>query len=206
MLLGGECVAAHRFQLWLAFKAMARGHMALADRVVHDGVERAHLARDSGIADRCAVAAFAVFAPPSQVLRPAVLPDQMDLGAADVIVECAPNPVFEALRPVDRYHSIVSAALDGGDVFFGHVAKGPVEDPNVMLQFEANLGIEVERLIARRLTIRCSQGDRFVAIFLGQPDPAIEVPVRHLAATANDQAGFQLLLVRDKCHAPRSAV
>ena len=101
---------------------------------------------------------------------------------------------------MNRYHAIVGTALDGGDIFLGDITKGPVENRDVMLQFEANLGIKVERLIARRLTIRSVQGNRLVAIFLGQPDPAIEVPVRHVATTENDQAGFQLLFVDDKCH------
>jgi hypothetical protein len=55
---------------------------------------------------------------------------------------------------MDRYRAIVSAASDGGDVFLGHVAKGPVEDRHVMLQFEANFGIKVERPIARRFDDR----------------------------------------------------
>ena len=66
---------------------MARGHIAVGDGKVHNGVERAHLKLDCCIADMLAEPAFAIFPPPSRVSRPTVMTDQMNLGAADIILK-----------------------------------------------------------------------------------------------------------------------
>ena len=59
-----ELVAPRRLEFWHALEPMVRGHIALADGIIHDGGKDAHLDANGGIADDAIAPANTILAPP----------------------------------------------------------------------------------------------------------------------------------------------
>lgn len=116
-----ELVAAVRFELRHALKAVMRGDIPLADRKVHDGCENGHLDADGGIADDALAAAFSIFPPPQRIFRPTVLRNQMNLCAADISLEGAVDLASYIFRAGFADLARVGAALLGVGIFLRHL-------------------------------------------------------------------------------------
>ena len=148
--LGAEGVAPHLGELWPALEHLVGADVALLERVGHHAVEDRHLEADRGVADMLAKAPFARLAPPRRVLIPAVLSDQVDLGRAAIGVERRTDDRLTS--PPARVGDLAGrpAALLVLDVFRRDLAEGAVEDRNIVLDAEAQVGALIKGELAGR--------------------------------------------------------
>jgi hypothetical protein len=68
------------------------------------------------------------------------------------------------------------------------------------LSAEAHVGVLVEGLLAGRIDVSGLEGDRLVAVILGQLDAAVEIAMVHVRAPEDDEARLEHFLVGHKRH------
>jgi hypothetical protein len=119
---------------------------------------------------------------------------------ANIIIQNATTPVGDVLDAIGRHLTQLGATLQNSDIFLCHLPERAVEHRHVMLDPKSYIGIEVKRLVNRRLLVRRPQRDCLVAILFREFDAAVEVAMGYVATPENDQAGLQFLLVDYKGH------
>jgi hypothetical protein len=85
-------------------------------------------------------------------------------------------------------------------VVLGDLAEGPIEDRNLVLDPEPEIGVLVEGPLARRVDVGCFQGNRLVAVRVGELDPAVPIPVLYVRAAEDDKAGLEFLGIDKEGH------
>lgn len=73
-----------------------------------------------------------------------------------------------------------------------HLGERLVENRDAVFDAEIDLGIVRERLLPRLVEVRCLQGDRLVAVRVGELDAAIPALVPHVGSAEDDEAALQL--------------
>ena len=199
VLLGRELLAAYLRQGELALKYLTLFDVLLAGGVSHDRAEDRHFGADRGVAD-AAIAPLAVLLPPNWVGNPPVLSDQIDLDGTDVAVKLGLDDGFDYLPSVLRDLPGLDAFLLKVRVVLGDLAEGPIEDRNLVLDAEAEIGVLVEGPLARRVDVGRLQGDRLVTVVMGELDPAVPIAVLHVRAAEDDKSGLEFLRVDKEGH------
>jgi hypothetical protein len=91
---------------------MACRNIALVDHETHHRIKRAHLGPDGRIADKVPQTTFASLAPPRRIVGQAILPEQVNLCAATLIVQnAAALPIVLRLARRTRLHQRANARI-----------------------------------------------------------------------------------------------
>ena len=84
--------------------------------------------------------------------------------------------------------------LEVGEVF-GDLAEGAIEDWHFVLYAEAHVRVLVVGTVARCVDVGGFEGNRLVAVGLGNLDPAVPVAVFHVRAAEDDEARLEFLCI-----------
>jgi hypothetical protein len=113
--------------------------------------------------------------PPERIIEPSVMADQGDLYGTNVRIKLGADDGFDHPHAVRGDLPGFDALLLKLDIFLGDLAEGVIEDRYVVLDAEANIGVLVEGPLPRRVDVGRLQGNRLVAVLVGEPDPAVPI-------------------------------
>ena len=231
VLVGRELLPAHLVERNLASEYMSFGNVLLAGGIAHDRTKNFHLG-----ADRCVAHAGRTFLVgllgllrvvgplplmrlgsllfvlvalllfPFNLFQPSVLADEGDLYGANVRIKLCTDDRFDHPHAVRGNLPGFDALLLKLDIFLGDLAEGVVEDRYVVLDAEANIGVLVEGPLPRRVDVGGFQGNRLVAVLVGEPDPAVPIAVLDIGPAEDDKAGLQFLRIDKEGHGGRQSV
>jgi hypothetical protein len=81
------------------------------------------------------------------------------------------------------------------DVVLGDLAEGAIENRHLVLDTKPQVRVLVEGPLAGGVDVGRLQGNRLVAVLLGELDPEVLVLVFHVGAPEDDQSGLPAMSI-----------
>ena len=176
-----------------AFEDLAFMDVFLIGCVAHHFAERTHLRPYGRFAHAPACAAFTVRLPPDGIVLPPILAERSDLDVAYITIELGFDMRVQNAPAMECDLSCIGPLLLKGRIFGCDLGEGFVENRQLVLLAETEIGLLLKGLFAGQFYVRSPERQSLIASLIREFYAAVPILMLNIRPPVNNEACLKLL-------------